>query len=194
MEVAEFCTGYLGIEEECAVMLAWWSRQSGWMSSILPRRDGAWADLRDGCIGVSYRKSIRCRKDSIFSQEGKKQRSTCREWQTVLLLRMKCGRRSGRGDDPSGSGSALPGCLLQTPIRLACPSLLSLGPATAFLVTHPLPPWARPVYLRRFPLCLTVAQGSLPGTLGLLWVPACASLVTCHSLNRIHCQGAHFCA
>jgi len=29
MEVAEFYTGYLEIEEECARILAWWSRRSG---------------------------------------------------------------------------------------------------------------------------------------------------------------------
>lgn len=120
--------------------------------------------LKDGCIGVSYRKSIRCRKDSIFTSGGKETvEHVLGVTQIVLLLKMKCGRRSGRGDDPSGSGSALPGCLLQTPIRLAFPSLLSLGPATAFLVTHPLPPWARPVDLRRFPLCLTCYSGLTPG-------------------------------
>lgn len=150
--------------------------------------------LKDGCIGVRHGKSIRCRKDSTFTSGGKETAEHVPGvTQIVLLRKMKCGR-SGRGDDPSGSGSALPSCLLQTPVGLAFPSLSSRGPATAFLVTHPLPPWAHPVGLRRFSLCLTVTKGLLPGTLALLWVPACASLVTCHSLNRIHCQGAHFCA
>lgn len=121
--------------------------------------------LKDGCIGVSHGKSIRCRKDSIFTSGGKETAEHVRGvTQIVLLRKMKCGRRSGRGDDPSGSGSALSGCLLQTPIGLAFSSLLSLGPATAFRVTHPQPPWALPVDLRRFPLC-PVPRGSLPGTL-----------------------------
>ena len=53
------------------------------------------------------------------------------------------------------------------PISFSFASLLSLGPTTAFLVIHFLPPWDLPVDLRQFPLWLTVTKGLLQGTRAL---------------------------
>lgn len=108
--------------------------------------------------------------------------------QTAVLQKVKCGTRSGRGDHPSGSRPPLVAASSRPPSASPLPHccLQDLPqPFSSSISSH-------------HGISQSISDSSLCGSLLLrayfrAHVP-CASLVTQHSVNRIHFQGSHFCA
>lgn len=108
--------------------------------------------------------------------------------QIVVLQKVKCGTRSGRGDHPSGSRPALVAASSRPHQLLLCLTVVSRTYHSLFSSS----------ISSRHGISQSISDSSLCGSLLLrayfrAHVP-CASLVTQHSVNRIHFQGSHFCA
>lgn len=118
-------------------------------------------------IGGSHGKSIWCRKDSVQVRRERSSGLRAGNDADCSVAEGEVWHEEWEGGSPLGLQTTPCGCLLQTPISFSFASLLSLGPTTAFLVIHLLPPWDLPVDLRQFPLWLTVTKGLLQGTRAL---------------------------